>query len=447
MKQHRTLRNLVVVFLFITWVTLLLVPFAGAQSKYKSLHKFRAGAGGRYPSGLIFDQSGNLYGTTVKGGANGFGTVFKLIPNSDGSWTESVLYSFCSLTNCADGGTPAAGVIFDGAGNLYGTTTYGGNSGSGYCAGSCGVVFELVPNADGSWAESVLYNFCSLSRCVDGSDPQGVIFDPAGNLYGTTLTGGSSSACYIYGCGTVFKLTPGSGGSWTQSVLHSFCSFTNCSDGKLPFASVIVDGAGTLYGTTFQGGSLSQCEGFGCGVVFELTPKADGSWKEEILHRFTGGRDGAVPEDSLLFDGSGNLYGTAHLGGHLTQCGGFNCGVVFELTPDSHGSWKEKVLHSFTGGDGYGPFASLAFDKTGNLYGTTLLGGDLRLCGGTGCGVVFELTPNSKGGWTETVLHRFLDHPGAEPYVGVILDASGNVYGTTSGDGSTTFGSVFEITP
>ena len=449
MKQRKTLRNWGVVFLFITWVTLLQVPGAGAQSKYTSLYKFRARAGGRYPSGLIFDQSGNLYGTTSEGGAHGFGTVFELTPNSDGSWTESVLYSFCSLANCADGDSPLAGVIFDGAGNLYGTTAGGGDF-SRCGGGGCGVVFKLTPSSGGSWTESVLYSFCSLNSCVDGAGPQSsVIFDRTGNLYGTTVIGGSSSAsaCNNLGCGTVFKLIPGSDGSWTESVLHSFCSFTNCADGKSTFGGVIFDGAGNLYGTTSEGGNLSQCNGFGCGVVFELTPNADGSWKEEILHRFTGGSDGAVPEDSLLFDGSGNLYGTAHLGGKLTQCGGFNCGVVFELTPDSHGSWKETVLHSFDGGDGSGPFASLAFDKAGNLYGTTLLGGDLSLCGGSGCGVVFELTPNSNGGWTETVLHRFLDHPGAAPYAGVILDAAGDVYGTTSGDGSTTFGSVFEITP
>jgi uncharacterized repeat protein (TIGR03803 family) len=447
MKQRRTLRNLGVAFLFITWVTLLLAPGAGAQSKYKTLYKFRPGVDGRSQSGLIFDQSGNLYGTTVQGGANGLGTVFKLTPSSDGSWTESVLYSFCSLTNCADGSAPVAGVIVDEAGNLYGTTIYGGSTSNSICNG-CGVVFELIPNADGSWTESVLYSFCSLRLCVDGAEPaSGVTFDQTGNLYGTTTIGGPSSACGLFGCGTVFKLTHGSSGSWTESVLHGFCSFKNCADGEVSFAGVVFDGVGNLYGTTSEGGNLSQCLGHGCGVVFELTPKAGGSWKEDILHSFTGGRDGAVPEDSMLFDGSGNLYGTAHLGGNLTQCGGFNCGVVFELTPDSHGSWEEKVLHSFDGGDGDGPFASLALDRAGNLYGTTIFGGDLNLCGSNGCGVVFELTPNSNGGWTETVLHRFLDHPGADPGAGVILDAAGNVYGATSGDGSTTFGSVFEITP
>jgi uncharacterized repeat protein (TIGR03803 family) len=449
MKQRRTLRNWGVVFLFITWVTLLLVPGAGAQSKYTSLYKFRARAGGRYPSGLIFDQSGNLYGTTVLGGANGLGTVFKLTPSSGGSWTESVLYSFCSLSNCADGSAPVAGVIFDGAGNLYGTTINGGSTSNSICNG-CGVVFKLIPNRDGSWTESVLYSFCSLRLCVDGAEPaSGVTFDQAGNLYGTTTIGGPSSACGLFGCGTVFKLTHGSGGSWTESVLHGFCSFTNCADGKVTFAGVIFDGAGNLYGTTPDGGNLSQCLGHGCGVVYELTPKADGSWKAEILHRFTGGRDGARPQDSLLFDGNGNLYGATAGGGNLTRHCEFGCGVVFELVPDSHGGWKEKVLHSFAGGGGSGffPFASLVLDKAGNLYGTALFGGDLRLCSANGCGVVFELTPNSNGGWTETVLHRFLDHPGAEPGAGLILDAAGNVYGATSGDGSTTFGSVFEITP
>jgi uncharacterized repeat protein (TIGR03803 family) len=337
MKQRKTLRNWGVVFLFMTWVTLLLVPGAGAQSTYKTLYKFRPGVDGRLQSGLIFDQSGNLYGTTVLGGANGFGTVFKLTPNSDGSWTESVLYSFCSLTNCADGEAPLAGVIFDGAGNLYGTTAGGGSNSNVACGYGCGTVFKLSPGSGGSWTESVLYSFCPQSRCVDGAVPESsLIFDQTGNLYGTTVSGGSNSTCPP-GCGTVFKLSPGSDGSWAESVLRSFCSLkTNCADGKFTTAGVIFDGAGNLYGNTTQGGNLSQCSGLGCGVVFELTPKADGSWNEEILHRFTGGRDGGMPVDNLLFDGSGNLYGTAS--GIYTQ----NDGVVFELTPDSHGSWKER---------------------------------------------------------------------------------------------------------
>jgi uncharacterized repeat protein (TIGR03803 family) len=430
-------------------MTVLLAPGAGAQSKFKTLHTFRAVAGGHSPAGdLIFDQSGNLYGTTGLDGVMNSGTVYKLTPNQDGSWTESVLYSFCSLAKCADGEVALAGLIFDGAGNLYGTTSAGGANGGG-------TVFKLSPSSGGSWTESVLYSFCSLNNCVDGEYPQSsLVFDPTGNLYGTTASGGAGSACDIFdGCGTVFKVTPSSGGSWAESVLHIFCSLAACADGQPgqdSLAGVIFDGAGNLYGTTSEGGNLNQCGGSGCGVVFELTPKADGSWKEEVLYGFTGGRDGAAPEASLLFDGSGNLYGTAHSGGNSPQCDpGSGCGVAFELTPDSQGSWKEKVLHSFAGVDGGIPFASLVFDKAGNLYGTTAVGGDLRLCRGpfSGCGVVFELTPNSKGGWKETVLHRFLDHPGADPKAGVILDAAGNVYGTTLGDRTTTFGSVFEITP
>jgi uncharacterized repeat protein (TIGR03803 family) len=442
MKPRRSLRNLGVFFLLMTWMTMLLVPGAGAQSKYKSLYKFDGGES--FPEGgLIFDQSGNLYGTTYLGGAKGFGVVFTLTPQSDGRWTKSVLYSFCSLAHCADGAYPVAGLVFDQTGNLYGTTASGGAN------QESGAVFKLAPNADGSWTESVLYSFCALNNCVDGSSPQSSLtFDQMGNLYGTTGGGGSSSFCGGFGCGTVFKLIPGSNGSWTESVLYSFCSLTNCADGGLTFAGVILDGAGNLYGTASLGGGVGQCAGRACGVVFELTARANGSWKEKILHRFADGRDGARPEGSLIFDGSGNLYGTTNLGGN-SRCrtiNGNGCGVVFELMPESDRSWKEEVLHKFTGADGNGPVAGLVFDTAGSLLGTTFFGGDLNLCGGTGCGVVFELTPNSKGGWTEKVLHRFLDLPGARPN-GVILDAAENVFGSTLGDSSTTFGSVFEITP
>ena len=224
-------------------VTLVLVPSASAQSKYKTLHKFTGGKDGSQPwAGVIFDQAGNLYGTTWHGGNQGIycldpsgcGVVFKLAPNSDGSWTESVLYNFCSLTNCSDGKSPFAGLVFDQGGNLYGTTVNGG-------AYDDGTVFELAPKADGIWTETVVYNF---TGDADGSGPAaGLAFDAAGNLYGTTSSGGNLSGCDGFGCGVVFKLAPSLGGSWTDSVLYSFQGGT---DGAAPNASLTFDAAGNL---------------------------------------------------------------------------------------------------------------------------------------------------------------------------------------------------------
>jgi uncharacterized repeat protein (TIGR03803 family) len=438
MSRHKSL-GIPGAILVASIVILVLTPGAWAGT-YKTLYKFTGGADGSIPfSDLIFDAAGNLYGTTVGGGDHGDGTVFRLTPNADGTWTESVLYSFCSLTNCSDGEDPGAGVIFDSAGSLFGTASSGG-------AGGGGAVFKLTPNADGSWTESVLYSFCSLTSCGDGQIPTaGLIFGSAGNLYGTTTSGGD------HGGGTVFKLTPNVDGSWSESVLHGFDCLTNCSGGYDLEVALIFDSAGNLYGTTASGGDLSVCHSNGCGVVFRLKPQPDGSWTESVIHTFKGGRDGASFASALIFDGAGNLYSTTAFGGNMSQCinGRDGCGVVFQLTPQAHGSWKEKVLHRFKSSDGVGPYGSLIVDRAGNLYGTTVRGGKVGSCGGPGCGVVFKLAPNSKGGWSETVLHRFLDHrgTGAYPSASLIFDATGNLYGTTEGDFKKTHGSVFEIVP
>jgi uncharacterized repeat protein (TIGR03803 family) len=419
MKRNGSLWRLSARGLLIGIATLLLVSGAAAQSKFKTLHGFTDGKGGGWVyAGLIFDSAGNLYGTTALGGAHGNGTVFKLAPNAGGSWTEKVLYSF---TGGIDGSSPEAGLIFDAAGNLYGTTASGGTHG-------WGTVFKLAANGpDGNWTDSVLYSFTGSQ---DGGSPlAGLIFDPSGNLYGTTFYGG--------GITTAFEMTPNSDGTWTEKVLHQFKGGT---DGSQLGASLIVDQAGNLYGTTVNGGN-SKCNGAGCGVVFELTPNGDGSWTESVLHRFTGGKDGGNPFAGLIFDGSGNLYGTGEIGGNLKACN-IGCGVVFKLTPKADGSWTESVPHEFAGGkSGDVPSANLIFDQAGNLYGTTYG------AGAHGYGTVFKLAPNSNGGWTETVLHSFLDHPGADPVAGLIFDAAGDLYGTTLGDRSTSFGSVFEITP
>jgi len=306
---------------------------------------------------------------------------------------------------------PYAGLVFDPAGNLYGTTISGGTGN--------GSVFRLAPNHDGSWTESVLHSFVQDGK--DGWWPtSGLIFDQAGNLYGTTAYGGA------YTWGIVFELNPNLDGSWTESVLHSF----NDNDGGRCAAGVIIDQAGNLYGTGWYGGAHFY------GIAFQLTPNGDGSWTESVLHSFNDdGMDGYQPFAGIAFDQAGNLYGTT------TGGGAHGHGAVFKLTPSGDGSWKESMIHSFNNsGVGQAPSASLIFDQAGNLYGTTQDGGAY------GYGTVFRLSPVN-GVWKVTVLHSFQNKPGAYPYANLVLDAAGDLYGTTSGDGNTTFGSVFEITP
>jgi len=410
-------------------ITILILAFgAWAQGTYKTLHKFN-GKDGDSPSGrLIFDTAGNLYGTTNIGGKYSgcyfgtCGTVFELSPNAGGTWTEQVLHNF----DGSDGTAPVGELIFDGAGSLYGTANRGGGPGDG-------VVFKLTPGANGSWTESTLFVFTG----TDGEWPGGgLTFDASRNLYGTTGWGGDG--------GNVFELTPNGNGSWTESVLYVF-TFDGINGWYPSGGSLVFDAAGNIYGTAAFGGK-SGCSpyGNGCygfGVVFELSPNGNGAWTEKVLHTFQG-KDGESPTCTLVFDAAGNLYGTAFAGGDLSLCSGYGCGVVFELTPNAGGGWTEHVLHKFSGGkDGSVPFAGVVFDAAGNLYGTTTQGG------AHGYGVVFKLTPNSKGGWNETVLHSFIDSPGAYPYSGLIFDAAGNLYGSTQGDGTKTFGSVYEITP
>jgi uncharacterized repeat protein (TIGR03803 family) len=243
-------------------------------------------------------------------GGHKSGTVFQLTPNQNGGWTEHVLYRFCSLTNCTDGSEPQAELIFDQAGNLYGTTVEGGAQGYG------GTVFQLTPNQNGGWTESVLYSFCSLASCADGKAPfAGLIFDQAGNLYGTTVGGGGRYA------GNVFQLTPNQNGGWTEHILHSFCSRTNCTDGSEPVAELIFDQAGNLYGTTELGGAQNF------GTVFQLTPNQNGGWTEHVLHSFLD-KPGANPTAGLILDKAGNLFGTTVGDVYRTTFGS-----VFEVTP------------------------------------------------------------------------------------------------------------------
>ena len=371
-------------------------------------------------AGLVSDAAGNLYGTTVQGGAYGFGAVFELSPIAGGGWSEKVIYSFNEKPGQDDFG-PESGLTLDAAGNLYGTKGTGG-------AFDLGMVFKLVPSGGGTWTLKVLHSFTGN----DGGGPEaGVIFDGGGNLYGTTVGGGA------YGRGAVFVLSPNPGGGWREKVLHSFRQVR--PEGITPFAGLVFDAAGNLYGTTIGGGSSKTCQG-GCGTVFKLSPVTGKGWRETVLHSFDdNGTDGALPYGGLIIDGAGNLYGTTFRGGNGRY------GTVFEFSPVAGGGWTETILHNFSnnGTDGAEPEFGTLLLAGGNLYGSTPAGGP------DGRGTVYKLSPAGGGGWTETILHTFEGDDGISPNGSLIMDSSGNLYGTTF-SGGTAFGgggTVFEIMP
>jgi hypothetical protein len=407
----------------------------------QTLHRFVGPAEGENPAGsLIFDKAGNLYGTTEYGGVSGYyGTVFRLTrPSKAGEpWIDTPLYTF---QNRGDGARPTDSLIFDSSGNLYGTT-------SDSNAGGYGEIFELSPPAGkgGAWTEKVLYSF---QGGTDGAYPYGgLVSDPDGNLYGSTES-------------SVFELSPPvvEGGAWTFALLHDFVCCT--SDGWNSVAGLVRDPAGNLYGSTEWGGAYSglYCDYLGCGTVFEVSPPAapGDPWTETVLYRFGGEPDGLNPFSGLALDQAGNLYGTTYGGGSL---GG---GTAFQLAAPAQpgGAWTKTTLHNFNynSNDGAVPLGTMIFDKAGNLYGTTEFGGNGCYFNTTpyGCGTVFELTPPSAGGaWRETVLDFFgtLGPEPRQPTAGLVLDAAGSLYGTTtyggfpgcSGDGSNGCGTVFAL--
>lgn len=313
------------------------------------LHSFTGGSDGSTPNGgLIQDAASSaFYGTTTAGGTSGHGTVYRLKGT-----TESVLYSFAGGT---DGADPQAELTLDAAGNLYGTTSAGGSAGNG-------TVFELVRPSGrrGQWTEKVLYTF---GTGTDGATPlSGVTFDANGNLYGTTSAGGAS------GYGTIFQLTPGA--SWTENTLHSF---QNASDGGTPYAGLISDSAGNLYGATTQGGT-----NYG-GTAFKLAPSG-GSWTFSVLTSFPGWGISGPFRNLVLDASSGIIYGTTHCDGANTA------GTIFKLTPSGN-TWTYTLLYTFTGGsDGLFSISNLVL-KNGKLYGTTIQGGAY------GEGEIYTLTP------------------------------------------------------
>lgn len=406
-----------VLLAFLATALLLASPLAAQQERI--LHNFLAdGNDGNYPyANLIFDSAGNLYGTTTWGASSNWGAVFELTPNANGSWTEKLLHVFNN--DGVDGTNPYAGLIFDPGGNLYGTTEHGGTY-------NYGTVFQLKPTAGGAWTETILHNF----NARYGYYPYySLTLDSAGNLYGTTLNGGP-------GFGTVFELSPTAGDTWRLQVIHNFA--TNGIDGYYPESGVIFDSSGNLYGTTYDGGLYNG------GIVFELTRAAGGTWTEQVLHSFKNdGTDGYFPSGNLIFDAAGNLFGTTVWGGS------YNYGTVFQMKPAAGGIWTEQIVHNFNnnGQDGFYPAAGLIMDAPGNLYGTTIAGGHSQRP--YSYGTVFELTPAAGGGWSETILHSFLSNreDGVDPAASLVMDKAGNLYGTTNSGGKPGFGTVFVITP
>jgi len=347
-----------------------LKPKTGSTWSQTVMHTFGGTGDGASPSGpLVSDSAGNFYGTTSAGGAYGFGTVFE-IKSTKAGYVEHVLHSFGSGN---DGATPYGGVILDSTGNLYGTTLAGGSSFCAYSQTNCGTVFELVRNANG-YSEKILHNFAEVGD-TDGYEPNGTLtFDPAGHLFGTTLFGGSGFQ------GTVFELIQTASGKWGEKIVHNFAA--DGTDGERPYSGVTIDATGNLYGTTNNGGAASLL-----GTVYELSPGAGGTWTETIIHAFAEDNvDGFLPQSGVILDSAGNIYGTTVAGGTA------DLGVVFELSPAGGGIWTETLLFTFTvvpPGNvvGANPEASLVFNGAGNLYGTTYAGGEFS------GGIAFEITP------------------------------------------------------
>jgi uncharacterized repeat protein (TIGR03803 family) len=390
---------------------------AAGQAGYQVLYSFGTNSNdGITPNGdLVFDDAGNIYGTTPLGGSvcnSECGAAFELSPSS-GSWMETIIYNF---GNDSDGASPRAGLIFDGSGNLYGTTFYGGTHGAG-------VVFELSPPpAGGTWIETVLWNFGGAG---DGGNPNGKLtWDASGNLYGTTA-----------GLGTVFELSPASGG-WTEKVLYHFCpAYPDCSDGAEPMAGVTFDNAGNLYGTTYFGGAS---HGFGPGVVYELSPASGGGWTETTLYRFST-KSGYQPLSEVSFDKAGNLYGTVYQGAR------YGCGGVFQMIPND-GIWIPKGIQPFKSNIACSPEAGLFIDNRSNsAFGTSQYGGAFN------GGAAFEITTRAV-----TTIHSFCSEStcqdGTQP-AGVLALNAGKLYGTTTEGGASSAcgqlgcGVVFQLAP
>ena len=386
---------------------LLLIVAAQAQTE-TVLYNFAGSPDGANPeSGLTSDGKGNFYGTTLGGGQFGGGTVYELSPNGSGGWNETVLYNFCSVAPyCADGKFPDGPVTLDNVGNLYGTTESGGTSEYGY-----GVAFELSPVA-GSWEETVLYDF------GDGAYyPRGrLIFDQVGNLYGMA--------------GVVFEMSPDGSGGWTEQVINN-----GANEGDY-YEAITMDSAGNIFGVT-----NNTFSGVYESAVFELSPNGNGGWNQKVIYSHAGQHNGYFWMTAPALGPDGNLYGTTMSG---TRYQGHE--AVYKLTLETKGTkkgdWTEKVVYSFPrfnlSEKGTFPLSpGVTLDTAGNIYGSTVLGVQ----------TVFELTPASKGSYTENTLWTFNGTDGSDPLGTLTMDNEGNLYGTALFGGSGGNGVVFEVTP
>jgi uncharacterized repeat protein (TIGR03803 family) len=401
---------------------------------FQVLHVFCAKGGtcadGEGVNDLLADHAGNLYGTTFAGGSATWGTLFQLSPGAGKKWTYKVLHSFCHAFNCTDGGAPTAPPIMDVNGNLYGTTTVGGHGE--------GAVYELTQNPTTKiWKEKVLYSFCPKANCADGSEPHtaltyagaasGALYDGTSPLYGTVNTGSANGTDK----GAVFALSPGKGAKWSAQLLYSFCALGKCADGATPapYGALVLDGSGNLFGTTQYGGTVNQ------GVAFELSPK-DGTWSESVLHDFCSANDchdGGPPYANMIMAPNGTLIGTTPFGGENLQ------GTIYTLIPGAVPLYS--VLYNFCSqplcADGSYPYSHVTLDSAGNIYGTA------NEHGSTDYGIAFELNNQLR------VLHNFCTKSGCPdgqfPQGALVMDGSGNLFGTTQDGGTHEHGVVFEI--
>jgi uncharacterized repeat protein (TIGR03803 family) len=398
-------------------VAALLVTSAWASPKFHVMHAFAGGNDPWGPTGVLtLDSAGNLYGTSFYGGSTdcggyGCGTVFRLTPKN-GHWAETVLYNFPSLVSYAGASGPLA---FDSAGNIYGIGIFSYYDNGQFYGGE---LFQVLHDG-GSYTGSTLHAFVGGND--DGSYPNpGLVRDGAGNLYGSTQQGGD-----LNNNGVIFEFSPNGDGTWTETLLYQF------GQGKsyLPMGPMIIDKAGNLYGTTTGGGA------YGVGSVYKLS-QANGVWTIESLYDFTPSPNYGEPPTpgGLVMDAEGNLYGNTQYDGV------YGVGSLFKLTP-TVGYWKFSLIHSFTGStDGGYPVGGIAIDPQGNLYGTTYSGGLFQY------GTVYKFSPGSKGSWSESVLHNFADTTDGYNAQGVILDSLGNIYGVTENGGAHLDGVAYEIT-
>ncbi|MFY9744189.1 MAG: choice-of-anchor tandem repeat GloVer-containing protein [Candidatus Sulfotelmatobacter sp.] len=404
------------------------LAFSGASfaATYKILYTFSGYSDGALPQGtLIFDDQGNLYGTTTVGGIYQGGTVFELSPASDGTWTKTVLYNFNGPN---DGNSPQGGLLMDRHGTLYGTAQQSGHSNDN-CTVGCGTAFALSKDAEG-WRYTVLHYFHGMP---DGALPSGpLVADSAGNLYGTTVSGGADDICYE-GCGTVFQLQR-KAGRWNEQVIHTFTNLFQ--DGAYPAGTMAIDGKGDLFGSSSIGGLT------GYGTVFAMKQSEPGIWTEHILYNFCSEyncEDGNAAAGGITL-ANGHLAGTTQMGGGEGYYGSF-----FVLTPGPEQSSINNF--DFDTSDGAASISPVLYSG-GNYYGVTEQGGNQNdACNlSFGDGVVFEVVARGAT-FNETVLHTFSGPDGCGPIGGLVADKNGNLYGTTSFGGSSNEGVVFEITP